>query len=147
MPQLDPRFFVSQFFWMVVCFAIFYVCVHFIIVPRLRSIFSTRDHVNEKNSTTAHMLSLRAAELRSDIHNKTVHMQRHIDEMKSKYDNKFQEYSQNLLTDFNEKVKKSHEEVMMEIEQHKKVLLEKSTSKYVEDLANKVISKLTGVKV
>ena len=146
MPQLDPRFFLSQFFWIIICFVLFYACVHFFIVPRLRSIVETRKHVNEKNKTTAHMLSLQIAELKSAAHTKTVEMQNQIDEMKSKYEHKFQEYSKDALSAFNDKIRQSYDATMLEVEKHKKVLSEKATSQYVEDLASKVVMKLTGVR-
>ena len=145
MPQLDPRFFASQIFWIIICFALFYICVHFFIVPRLRSIIDIRGHVNEKNKTTAHMLSLQAAELRSAAHVKTVQMQHHIDAMKDKSEHKFQEYAHQSLDEFNAKIKVSYDATMLEIEKHKKMLSEKATGQYVSDLAGKVMMKLTGV--
>ena len=146
MPQLDPRFFLSQFFWIIVCFTIFYLCVHFLIVPRLRSIIDRRGHVNEKNKTTAHMLSLQSAELKSETHRKTIEMQHHIDEMKTKYEYKFQEYTKNALKEFNDNIKLSYDAAKLEVENHKKILTEKATSQYVSDLASKVIITLTGVR-
>lgn len=146
MPQLDPRFFLSQFFWVIVCFALFYGCMHFLIVPRLRFIINARNHVNEKNKTTTHMLSLRLAEIRSEAHIKTIQMHNQIDELKAKYENKFEEYSKNALDRFNDKIKQSYDATILEIEKHKKVLNEKATEKYVSDLANKVVMKLTGVR-
>jgi F0F1-type ATP synthase membrane subunit b/b' len=146
MPQLDPRFFASQFFWVIVCFVIFYACAHFLIVPRLRSILDTRLHVNEKNKTTAHMLSLQSAELKSESHIKTVQMQNYIDEIKTKYENKFQEYNKHAMDEFNDKIKLSYEATKLEVENHKKVLSEKATTQYVSDLAAKVVMKLTGVR-
>ena len=146
MPQLDPKFFASQFFWIIICFALFYACVHFLIVPRLRNILKTRAHVNESNKTTAHMLALQSAELKTIAHTKTVEMQRNLDEMKAKSEQKFQEYAKKVLDEFSAKTKSSYESAMLEVEKQKNVLSEKSTNEYVEALAGKVIAKLIGAK-
>lgn len=146
MPQLDSRYFSSQFFWIIVCFALFYTCVHFFIVPRLKSILERRAYLNEKNKTTAHMMSLQSAELKSVAHTKTLEMQNNIDEMKAKFEHKFQEYSTQTLAEFNDKIKSSYDNTMLEIEKQKKILSEKVTNEYVASLADKVVMKLTGAK-
>ena len=147
MPQLDPQFFLSQFFWIVICFALFYACVHHFIVPRLRSIIETRSHTNEGNATKAHMLSLQIAELKSEAHAKTLEMNRLIDDLKHESNNKFQEYSKNVLDKFNAKIKEAHEAAMKDIEKQRKLLTENTTDKFVSDLASKVIVRLTGSKI
>ena len=50
------------------------------------------------------------------------------------------------LSAFNDKIKQSYDATMLEVEKHKKVLSEKATGQYVEDLASKVVMKLTGVR-
>ena len=146
MPQLDPRYFSSQFFWIIVCFALFYACVHFLIVPRLKSILESRAYLNTKNKTTAHMIILQSAELKSISHTKTLEMQQNIDEMKAKFERKFHEYSKGILSEFNDKIKSSYDSVQLEIEKQKKTLNEKTTNEYVLSVADKVVTKLTGVK-
>jgi F0F1-type ATP synthase membrane subunit b/b' len=146
MPQLDSTFFTSQFFWVIVCFACFYTCVHFFIVPRLRSITETRMHINEQNNTTAHMIALQVAELKSTSHAQTVQMQSYIEELKAQYDNEFQKHSKDILDAFNKKTKQSYDAAILEIEKYNKVLSEKATENYVQELAAKVVMKLTGVR-
>jgi len=146
MPQLDSTYFASQFFWIIVCFALFYTCVHFLIVPRIKSILQKRAHENEKNKTTAHIMLLESAELRSVSHTKIVEMQNNIDEMKAKSERKFQEYSSQALRELNDKIKSSYDSAKLEIEIQKQTLSKKSTSEYVSSLVDIVVTKLTGVK-
>jgi len=147
MPQLDSTYFSSQFFWIIVLFAIFYASVHFLIVPTLRAIFHSRNYINEKNKTTAHMLSLESAELKSIAHSKTLEIQKQIDDMKIKFEIKFKEYSEKTLSQFSNDMKLSYDNVKLEIEKQNKLLSEKSTDEYVLSLADKVVSKLTGAKL
>lgn len=147
MPQLDSTYFPSQFFWIIILFAIFYACVHFLIVPSLRSIFRSRSYINEKNKTTAHMLSLQTSELKLISHSKNLAMQKRIDEMKIKFDAKFKEYSKEVLDKFSHDMKLSYDNLKLEIEKQNQLLSEKSTNEYVLSLADKVVSKLTGAKL
>lgn len=147
MPQLDLQFFPSQFFWIVACFALFYACVHFLIVPRLRSIIETRSHTNEANATKAHMLSLQIAELKSAAHSKTLEMNKLIEELKSESNHKFQEYSKDIVNEFNEKIKSAHDMTLKEIDKQRKVLTEKATDEFVSNVSDKIIARLTGSKI
>lgn len=147
MPQLDPRYFTSQFFWIIVCFGLFYICMHFIIVPRLRSILTTRHQVNERNTTKARMLMQEIEELKIESHAKIVALHKKINEMQESSERKFQEYTKNTLDEFNKKIKSSYDETMLEIEKQKNILDEKATNAFVASLADKVIGKLTGDKL
>lgn len=146
MPQLDSSFFASQFFWIVTCFSIFYAFMHFLVVPRISSIINHRNNINEKNTTTANMLSLQIAELKADAHLRSLKMQDEVNKLKSKFDKEFQEYTKTALEKFNDELKNAHIATMKELEDHKKIIKSEEIEKYVEDLAGKVIVKLTGMK-
>ncbi|MFI3241651.1 MAG: hypothetical protein R3Y43_03705 [Alphaproteobacteria bacterium] len=44
MPQLDPTWFVSQFFWLCICFGMLYFVVSKFLAPQMTKILETRQH-------------------------------------------------------------------------------------------------------
>jgi len=48
MPQLDASTYLSQLFWLGVSFGLLYVCMHFFIVPKVKTIFKKRRYFLEE---------------------------------------------------------------------------------------------------
>ncbi len=60
MPQLDPTWFASQIFWLVICFTTLYLVLSKVILPPLQNVISTRKGAIESDLAVAQELKSQA---------------------------------------------------------------------------------------
>lgn len=56
MPQFDFTTYSSQIFWFSICFALLYLTMHCVVLPRIRNIISERKNVIDSDVTSAEEL-------------------------------------------------------------------------------------------
>ena len=146
MPQLNPEFWFSQIFWLVITFGILYLVLSKIILPKIS------DNLETRKSQVLENLEL-AEKQRNESEAKLNEFDNII--LKSKIDakNLFNESRKKLLDDINSKRQKLEEEidkevkiVETEIEELKKKSPEKINKIAIETSAD-VINQLIGVNV
>ncbi len=146
MPQLNPEFWFSQIFWLVITFGILYLVLSKIILPKIS------DNLETRKSQVLENLEL-AEKQRNESEAKLKEFDNII--LKSKIDakNLFNESRKKLLDDINNKRQKLEEEidkelkiVEAEIEELKKKSPEKINKIAIETSAD-VINQLIGVNV
>ena len=146
MPQLNPEFWISQIFWLVITFGILYLVLSKIILPKIS------DNLETRKSQVLENLEL-AEKQRNESEAKLKEFDNII--LKSKIDakNLFNESRKKLLDDINNKRQKLEEEidkelkiVEAEIEELKKKSPEKINKIAIETSAD-VINQLIGVNV
>ena len=146
MPQLDPEFWLSQIFWLVITFGILYLVLSKLILPKIS------DNLETRKSQVLDNLEL-AEKQRNESEAKLKEFDNII--LKSKIDSKnlFNESRKKLLNDINNKRQKLEEEidkelkiVEAEIEELKKKSPEKINKIAIETSAD-VINQLIGVNV
>ena len=69
MPQFDFTTYSSQIFWFLICFALLYFTMGFVILPRIREIFSTRKNVIDSDLTSANVLESQISDLQTKAEN------------------------------------------------------------------------------
>lgn len=146
MPQLDPNHFPSQLFWIIISFALFYLIMHFIIVPRISKIIHHRKHLTEMNETEAHILKLEIAELKAVAHKRLDEVNQEVQNMQAEAAKEFAEYSAKALADFNSKMSKKYSKIQQDILSQKSSLEDSSSQDLVNKLAYQIIAKITGEK-
>lgn len=62
MPQLDPTWFASQLFWLVVCFSVLYLLLSKLVLPPLQNVISSRKGAIKSDLDAAQSLKLKAEE-------------------------------------------------------------------------------------
>jgi len=136
MPQLDPEFWFSQIFWLVITFSILYLVLSKLILPKIS------DNLETRKSQVLENLEL-AEKQRNESEKKLKEFDNII--LKSKIDakNLFNESRRKLLDDINNKRQKLDEEidkevkiVESEIEQLKKKSPEKINKIAIETSAD-----------
>ena len=70
MPQLNPEFFVSQLFWLVVTFSFLLIFLWRISLPRISNVFKKRERKISEDLTAAKELQLEAEKIQESIENK-----------------------------------------------------------------------------
>ena len=146
MPQLDPEFWFSQIFWLVITFGILYLVLSKIILPKIS------DNLETRKSQVLENLEL-AEKQRNESEAKLKEFDNIILKSKIEAKNLFNESRKKLLDDINNKRKKLEEEidkevkiVEAEIEEFKKKSPEKINKIAIETSAD-VINQLIGVNV
>ncbi len=102
MPQLDPEFFVSQLFWLVVTFSFLLLFLWKVSLPRIGSVLEKRENKINNDIETAKQLQIEAEKIKDQIDqklydskeknislikNSTVNLQNKASEELSKLDN------------------------------------------------------------
>ena len=146
MPQLNPEFWFSQIFWLVVTFGILYLVLSKIILPKIS------DNIETRKSQVLENLEL-AEKQRNESEAKLKEFDNIILKSKIEAKNLFNESRKKLLDDINSKRQKLEEEidkeikiVEAEIKEFKKKSPEKINKIAIETSAD-VINQLIGVSV
>ena len=146
MPQLDPEFWFSQIFWLVITFGILYLVLSKIILPKISNNLETR------KSQVLENLEL-AEKQRNESETKLKEFDNIIFKSKIEAKNLFNESRKKLTDDINSKKRKLEEEidkevkiVETEIEELKKKSPEKINKIAIETSAD-LINQLIGVNV
>ena len=146
MPQLDPEFWISQIFWLVITFGTLYLILSKLILPRIS------DNLETRKSQVLDNLEL-AEKQKNDSEAKLKEFDNII--LKSKIDAKniFNEARKKLLDDISKKRQKLEEEIDKEVkiveaetEELKKTSPEK-INKIAIETSSDLIDQLIGAKV
>ena len=146
MPQLDPEFFVSQLFWLVVTFSFLFLFLWKVSLPRIGSVLEKRENKINNDIETANQLQIESEKIQDQIEqklhsskeqyfslikNSTVNLQNKASEELSKLDN-----------DLNKKIEKSTKV----IENNKKESL-KQIHEQIHEITKLALSKLSSVQI
>ena len=108
MPQLDPEFWFSQIFWLVITFGILYLALSKLILPKIS------DNLETRKSQVLDNLEL-AEKQRNDSEAKLKEFDNIILKSKIEAKNLFSESRQKLLEDINKKRQKLENEIDKEV--------------------------------
>ena len=146
MPQLDPEFWLSQIFWLVITFGVLYLILSKIVLPKIS------DNLETRKSQVLENLEI-AEKQRNQSEAKLKEFDNIILKSKIEAKNLFNESRKKLLNDINNKRQKLEEEidkelkiVETEIEELKKKSPEK-INKIAIETSTDLINQLIGVNV
>ena len=131
MPQLDPEFWFSQIFWLVVTFGILYLVLSKLILPKIS------DNLETRKSQVLDNLEL-AEKQRNDSEAKLKEFDNIILKSKIEAKNLFNESRQKLLEDINKKRKNLENEIDKEV---------KIVEGEIEELRNKSPEKINKIAI
>ena len=141
MPQLNPEFFVTQLFWLVVTFSFLLVFLWRISLPRIGNVLEKRDRKISEDLTTAKELQNEAEKIQDTIESQLKQARTDASEMIKSSAHTFQDKAQIELT-------KLDKELDAKIEQSS-ATIEKNKNESVLQIQNQIneITKLTLSKV
>ena len=122
MPQLNPEFWVSQIFWLIITFGFLFIILSKLILPKIsKNIESRKSQILENIET--------AEKQRADSENKIKEYEKIIFESKIEAKNYFNEARLKILRDIESKREDLEKEINSEINESEKEIIElKSTS-------------------
>ena len=131
MPQLDPEFWFSQIFWLVITFGILYLVLSKIILPKIS------DNLETRKSQVLENLEL-AEKQRNESETKLKEFDNIILKTRIEAKNLFNESRKKLLGDINNKRQKLEEEIDEEV---------KIVEAEIEELKNKSPEKINKIAI
>ena len=146
MPQLDPKYWASQAFWLVIVFLFLYILSSRIFIPKIKNSLDNRDRKikddldEAKNSKNLSEKKLK--EYETLVENAKKEVQKILQDSK----NKLNQDIQNKKKSFEVEIDKETEKAQKEIIQLKKDSI-KNITKISEDIAANIIEELSGDKL
>ena len=146
MPQLNPEFFVSQLFWLVVTFSFLLLFLWKVSLPRIGSVLEKRENKINNDIKTAKQLQIEAEKIQDQIEQKLYDSkEQNISLIKNStvnLQNKASEELSRLDKELNKKIEKSAKV----IENNKKESL-KQIHKQIHEITKLTLSKLSSVQI
>ena len=146
MPQLNPEFWISQIFWLILTFGILFISLSKFILPKISKNLEARKSEILENIETAE-------KQREESENKVKEFEKIILESKNEAKNYFNETRKKLLEDINQKrttlekdIDKEVSEAEKEINKLKSTSSEKITKISIET-SSEIIKQLIGEEV
>ena len=141
MPQLNPEFFVSQLFWLVVTFSFLFVFLWRVSLPRIGNVLEKRERKVNDDLATAKELQEEASKIQETIEDQLRQAKFDASEMIKASSNSMQEKTESELSKLDKELDAKIEESTKEIE--------KSKNQSVSQIQDQIheITKLTLSKV
>ena len=141
MPQLNPEFFVSQLFWLVVTFSFLFIFLWRISLPRIGNVLEKRDSKISEDLATAKELQKEAEKIQDSIENQLKQARAESIEMIKSSLQSFQEKAQVELNNLDKELDTKIDQSVQTIEKNK--------NESVSQIQNQIseITKLTLSKV
>jgi len=145
-PQLDPEFFVSQLFWLVVTFSFLLLFLWRVSLPRIGSVLEKRENKINNDIATAKQLQIEAEKIQDQIEQKLRDSkERNFGLIKNSTVNLKNKASEELLKLDNELNKKIEKSATI-IENNKKESL-KQIHEQIHEITKLTLSKLSTVQI
>ena len=146
MPQLNPEYWASQGFWLVIVFTFLYLLIAKIFIPKIKNNLDDRQNKIKNDLEEAKNLNELAdkkkLEYETIILNGKKEVNRILKETKSKLDKEISEKKISFEKELDKEIEKAHKEIFS----LKKDSLN-SIKKISEDLAAKIIENISGDKL
>ena len=163
MPQLNPEFFVSQLFWLVVTFSFLLLFLWKVSLPRIGSVLEKRENKINNDIKTAKQLQIEAEKIQDQIEqklhdskeqnislikNSTVNLQNKVSEELLKLDNELNKKIEKSAKVIENNKKESSKQIHEQIHEITKLTLSKLSSVQINDqeIKESVANARSGVK-
>ena len=143
MPQLDPTYWASQGFWLILIFTLLYLALSKLFIPKIKNSIDDRENRIKDDLDEAQKLKevaeTKLKEYEISIENAKKDVQKILFESKNKLNSEIQ----NKKKTFEKEIETEIENAEKEIESFKKDSLE-SISKISEEITSKIIENISG---
>jgi len=146
MPQLNPEFFVSQLFWLVVTFSFLLVFLWRISLPRIGNILEKRERKINEDLTTAKELQIEAKNIQDKIEVQLKQAQSDASELIKLSSATFQDKVQNEISKLEKELDEKINDSSNKIENSKNESLNQIQSQ-INEITKLTLSKVTSFEV
>ena len=143
MPQLDPTYWASQGFWLILIFTLLYLALSKLFIPKIKNSIDDRENRIKDDLDEAQKLKevaeVKLKEYEISIENAKKDVQKILFESKNKLNSEIQNKKKTFEKEIETEIKNAEKE----IESFKKDSLE-SISKISEEITSKIIENISG---
>jgi len=146
MPQLNPEFFVSQLFWLVVTFSFLLVFLWRISLPRIGNILEKRERKINEDLTAAKELQSEAENIQDKIEQQLKQARSDASELIKSSSASFQDKAQNEISKLEKELEEKINDSSKKIENSKNESLNQIQSQ-INEITKLTLSKVTSFEV
>ena len=146
MPQLNPEFFISQLFWLLICFSFLLIFLWRISLPRIGSILEKRANKINNDIKKAKQFQAETEEIQNHIDNQLSKTKLETTELIKSANLKFQDSSAKKLGELDNALNKKLEEASKIIEKNKDESLIQINDQIYE-ITKLIVSKISNIEI
>ena len=146
MPQLNPEFFVTQLFWLVVTFSFLLVFLWRISLPRIGNILEKRERKINEDLTAAKELQSEAENIQDKIEQQLKQARSDASELIKSSSASFQDKAQNEISKLEKDLDKKINDSSNKIENNKNESLNQIQSQ-INEITKLTLSKVTSFEI
>jgi len=146
MPQLNPEFFASQLFWLVISFVFLFIFLWRISLPRIGTVLEKRENKINNDIKVAKQLQAEAEEIQLKIDKELLQARSEADQLIRDSLAKFQDHTDNELAKLDKELDIKIDESSKLIEKNKDQSI-KQIHEQIYEITKLTLSKISNVKV
>ena len=146
MPQLNPEFYISQLFWLIISFAFLFIFLWRISLPRISTVLKNRESRINEDITMSKQLQSEAEEIQIKIETQLRQAKLEAADLISKANHNFQDKISNELNNLDKKLSAKIEESSQVIEKNKINSL-KEVQNQIYQITKLTLSKISTIQV
>ena len=146
MPQLNPEFFVSQLFWLVVTFSFLLVFLWRISLPRIGSVLDKRERKISEDLATAKKLQEEAENIQEQIDSQLIQARSQATDILKQTSNSLQNKAEEELENLDKELDLKINESAKTIQKNKKESLE-NIENQINDITKLTLSKIIKLNI
>tara|TARA_B100001123_G_scaffold450575_1_gene622092 strand:- start:133 stop:627 length:495 start_codon:yes stop_codon:yes gene_type:complete len=146
MPQLNPEFFLSQVFWLVITFSFLLIFLWKISLPRINSVLIKRENKIDNYIQNAKKLQTEAEEMQKNIDKQIFNTRVQAENLIKKTSDDLQNKASIQLQAADTELKKTINETAKTIENNKNNII-KDINFEIQEITKLMISKLTTIDI
>ena len=146
MPQLNSEFFLSQLFWLFICFSFLFIFLWKISLPRISSVLKQRDKKINNDLEDARNLQTEAEETQKQIDQELKDTQNKVAELIKQSSIEFQNKTTDQLKKIDQELKIKIDESAKTIEKNKTNSLEE-INEQIKEITKLTLSKISNIEI
>jgi F-type H+-transporting ATPase subunit b len=146
MPQLNPEFFISQLFWLIITFTFLFIFLWRISLPRISTVLDKRSSKINEDIRAAKQHQAEAEEIQKKINIKLSEAKRETAELIKKSNSDFQNYSTKELEKIDVILNKKIDDASKTIENNRVNSINEVNSQ-IYDITKIAISKISKINI
>ena len=146
MPQLDPKYWASQAFWLVLVFTLLYLVISKFFIPKIKSSLDDRENKIKSDIDEANNLKELSEKKQKEYNLVLENTKKEVQKILSENKNSLNIEIQNKKKIIEKEIEEETQKAQMEIKNLKKSSIN-NISKISEEIAQKIIEEISGDKL
>ena len=146
MPQLDPKYWASQAFWLVLVFTLLYLAISKFFIPKIKSSLDDRENKIKSDIDEANNLKELSEKKQKEYNLVLENTKKEVQKILSENKNRLNIEIQNKKKIIEKEIEEETQKAQMEIKNLKKSSIN-NIGKISEEIAQKIIEEISGDKL